>query len=343
MFRISKGKNKAWSLAAYLQHRRFGLCIWAGLAGLACVVASVFSLPPQPLLYGLLLAVLGLLAACIPDYLRQEKRHDVLEQMLKRPAAESRELWPESLSELRPETPMEEACVELLQKQGRELEEKISRERSERKRLEAYYMLWTHQVKTPVSAMRLLLGEMEPSEERLLMETQLFYIEEYLGLLLGYMRLGSKSTDYLFEQVSLDEVLRAGIRKYAPLFIRRKLKLEFEPTGRKEVTDAKWLGFVVEQLLSNSLKYTAEGTISIGWEGGICIRDTGMGIPPEDLPRVQQEGYTGSNGRMEEKSTGLGLSLCRQICDQLSLELDISSRVGEGTRVCIRFRERGEL
>ena len=202
--------------------------------------------------------------------------------------------------------------------------------------LTAYYTLWAHQIKTPIAAMRLLLQQ-EGAENGELGQ-ELFRIDQYVDMAMQYMRLDGSGSDLLLRRYDLDEIIKPAVRKFAPQFIRRKLKLCYEPTGKSVLTDAKWLGFVIEQLLSNSVKYTPEGgtvTIRCTDVPELVIADTGIGIEPEDLPRVFEQGFTGYNGRADRKATGLGLYLCRRVCRKLGHPISIDSRVGEGTAVTI--------
>ena len=202
--------------------------------------------------------------------------------------------------------------------------------------LTAYYTLWAHQIKTPIAAMRLLLQQ-EGAENGELGQ-ELFRIDQYVDMAMQYMRLDGSGSDLLLRRYDLDEIIKPAVRKFAPQFIRRKLKLCYEPTGKSVLTDAKWLGFVIEQLLSNAVKYTPEdGTVTIRCTDvpELVIADTGIGIEPEDLPRVFEQGFTGYNGRADRKATGLGLYLCRRVCRKLGHPISIDSRVGEGTAVTI--------
>lgn len=194
-----------------------------------------------------------------------------------------------------------------------------------------YYTLWAHQIKTPLAAMQLLLTEDPP--DRSALSAELLKTEEYVEMVLSYLRLGCDTTDFVLRRCSLDGIIRAALRKYARLFILKKITLQFHETGRTVLTDEKWLGFVVGQLLSNALKYTPEGgTIRIYGDGEtLAVADTGIGIREEDLPRVFEKGFTGYNGRAEKKSTGIGLYLCRRILTKLGHELTITSRPGQGT------------
>ena len=206
-----------------------------------------------------------------------------------------------------------------------------------------YYTLWAHQIKTPIAAMRLLLQSGDHPQNREL-AAELFKIEQYADMVLQYLRLESESTDFVFARYDLDSIVRRAVRKYAPLFIRSRVALDYAPLSCTVLTDEKWFTFVLEQLLSNSLKYTpAGGSISIYLDPqedkSLVIEDTGIGIRPEDVPRVFEKGFTGYNGRMDKKSTGLGLYLCRQTLKKLSHRIFLSSQVGKGTRIKIDVSE----
>lgn len=197
-----------------------------------------------------------------------------------------------------------------------------------------YYSLWVHQIKTPIAAMDLLLQE-DDSPRRGELEMELLKIGQYVEMVLSYLRLDSDSTDYVLREYPLDDILRQAVRKFAKMFILKKITLDFQETGKTVLTDEKWLLFVVEQVLSNALKYTPEGgTIRIYGDGAtVVIADNGIGIREEDQARVFEKGYTGYNGRADKKSTGIGLYLCRQVMDRLNHGISLTSRPGQGTLV----------
>ena len=158
-----------------------------------------------------------------------------------------------------------------------------------------YYTIWVHQIKTPIAAMRLQLqGEAFEQNRELLEELQ--RIEQYVEMVLTYLRLDAGSTDYVLKNYDLDRIIKQAVRKYASQFIRKRITLEYEPFTCQVLTDEKWLLFVVEQVISNALKYTRSGRVSITLEAPktLCIRDTGIGIDPQDLPRIFEKGFTGN-------------------------------------------------
>ena len=205
-------------------------------------------------------------------------------------------------------------------------------------RADTFYTAWVHQIKTPMAAMGLLLQSGEPDPA--LLKGELFSMEKYVDLVLTYQRLGSDTTDLVLKDCDLDTVIRAAVKaavkEYARLFILKKLTLTFTPTALTVLTDEKWLGFVIGQLLSNALKYTQNGGVSIYARGQrLVIEDTGMGIPPAELPRIFEKSFTGENGRTDRRTTGLGLYLCRQACSLLGHGIAAESEVGKGTRVML--------
>ena len=228
-----------------------------------------------------------------------------------------------------------EKMVTNLYEEKRQLE---SRYQIEKKELEEYYMLWAHQIKTPIAAMNLLLQSGEVKQREL--SAELFKIEQYVEMVLGYLRTEQMTSDLTLKEYDLLSVIRQAVRKYSRLFIIQKIKLNLEEMEYSMLTDEKWILFAIEQILSNALKYTNEGgSISIYMakdrNDTLVIEDTGIGISQEDLPRVVEKGFTGYNGRDHKKSTGLGLYLSREILKKLNHQLTLESEVGVGTKVFI--------
>ena len=202
-----------------------------------------------------------------------------------------------------------------------------------------YYTVWAHQIKTPIASMRLAL-QSEDNDTARRLEGDLNRIESYVEMVLTFLRLDSDSTDYVIRQIELDDVIRQSVRKYSRDFITKKLTMDFKPTGYKVITDDKWLSFVIEQIISNAVKYTSSGGISIRMDepGVLVIKDTGIGIAPEDLPRIFENGFTGFNGREDKRASGIGLYLCKRICDNLGHGIKAESVPGEGTAILLDLK-----
>ena len=200
-----------------------------------------------------------------------------------------------------------------------------------------YYTVWAHQIKTPLAAMKLRLSREDSPLSREL-QGELFRVEQYADMVMTYLRLEESEGDYVFRRVELDGLLRSCIRRFSGEFITKHLRLSYEPTDLTLVTDEKWLSFVVEQLLSNAVKYTTRGGVTIRVsDNALRIEDTGMGIAPEDLPRVFDRGYTGYNGRKDKRASGIGLYLCKRVCDKLGLKLRCESVINVGTSMILEL------
>lgn len=235
-----------------------------------------------------------------------------------------------------PKTLAEEDLQEMLRELKHILEvSETGRENDQRESMD-YYTTWVHQIKTPISTMKMLLDSEDTDQNRELL-AELFRVEQYVEMVLSYLRLGSKTSDYVFREYELDVIIRQAIHKYAPQFVRRRIGLHYSPADVKVLTDAKWLLFIIEQVLSNSIKYTFHGSVTIKMTPGMVLQiaDTGIGIAPEDIPRIFEKGFTGYNGRSEKKSTGLGLYLCKMAADRLSHKISAQSVPGKGTVIFI--------
>lgn len=221
--------------------------------------------------------------------------------------------------------------MQIIECLGTENERLTSSFAAERKQTQDFYTAWVHQIKTPIAVMKLSLGSSETPDRRALQD-ELFRIEQYTDMVLAYQRLGSNSNDLLIQEYVLDELIREVIRKFASQFIYKKLRLEYEGTDLRIVTDKKWFLCILEQLLSNALKYTPSGTITISVDKDtLSVADTGIGIASEDLPRIFEKGYTGVNGRLNDKSSGLGLYLCGEAAALLNIPIRAESKPGEGS------------
>lgn len=204
-----------------------------------------------------------------------------------------------------------------------------------------YFTLWLHQIKTPIAAISLILQRQEvkfAGQKKL--EQELIRLEDYTHMALNYLKLEEAGKEMDLERVTVDEVVKEALKKYAILFIYNDIQLQYEPLEMTVLTDRKWLQVLIEQLLSNSLKYTKTGSIKIFAEDEttLVIEDTGVGIRKEDLPRIFEKGYTGLDGRLHEKSTGLGLFLSRKICERLGHQLTIESEINQGTKAHLNLK-----
>ena len=303
-------------------------------AGLFCALSGVlifwlYGLPGEAIAYLLCLCCIGTSFWAVLSFVRFWRKHKILRKM-----EEAIFVTAEDLPETT--TLIEEDYQHLIQRLVRENRQRQAAADSMLEDLTSYYTLWVHQIKTPIAAMDLLLqaGPDRATE----MEIELQKIAQYVDMVLQYLRLDSTDKDLVLQRCQLDAVVRQTVRKYAKLFILKKIQLVFQETKWEVLSDEKWLCFLLEQLLSNALKYTPEGgKISIFLEGetNLVIADTDIGIAPEDLPRVFEKGFTGNNGRMDKKATGIGLYLCRRVTNLLGHTISIASEPGVGTQVLL--------
>lgn len=336
----------------------------------------------QDLVYAAVLDAILLLITVLVGFFRYSSKVKALSNALKRPVEEQAQL-PEATDDV------EILYHRLLENQSIARSESESGAAIRQSQMRDYYSMWVHQIKTPISAMKLLL-EAEWEELGLLMsddeqsqcgiadmnggnistaglnvvelndaakqkavfkelsdnvgsfEDELFRIEEYVSMALQYQRVSNTENDFVLEKVSLDGVIRDTIKKYAKTMIRRHIGINYSGTKKQVYTDEKWLAFILEQILSNAIKYTPQGYVTIETAEEkdrffITIKDTGIGIKAEDLPRVFEKGYTGYNGHADKKATGIGLYLCRQMADKLGHTIRMESELGKGTKVWIGF------
>ncbi|WBB38499.1 sensor histidine kinase [Parvimonas micra] len=233
---------------------------------------------------------------------------------------------------------------EKLKNQIQELEEANLNLRNDflakEKELQEYFLIWIHQIKTPITAGKLICDSDIENENIKNIKKELIYIEDYTNMALSYLKMANHNTDMDISLVNLDDIIKPLIKKYAILFISNNIKLEYEKLNVKVITDSKWCMVVIEQLLSNAIKYTKNGIVSITFnekENYLEIKDNGIGIKESDLPKIFDKGYSGFNGRQNQKSTGIGLFLVKQILDKLGQKVRLESKLGEGTSVKVYF------
>ena len=315
-------------------------CRYIGILFLLCglffsVVFSLYGIRAEAVWYPLLLCAAAALVFLIAGFRRSCARHREIGWL-----RFGEGVYGDVADALpKPASLLEEDYQALIGRMGaREREEREKRE-TEARELEDYYSVWVHQIKAPIAVMKIMLQQEDTKENREL-AAELFRVEQYADMALSYIRLGSGASDLVIQEYSLDEIVRRAIRKYAGQFIRRKLKVVYEGTDQWVLTDAKWLSLIIEQLLSNAVKYTAEGsiTITVDDEKQLTVADTGIGIAPEDLPRIFEKGYTGYNGRTGKQSTGIGLYLCRMAADRLGHLITAESEPGKGSRFTVDLR-----
>ena len=330
------------SIFSFLKIRKVLIIIFIGIVVIFGILFYLYDIPFDAIIYGCELSFVWCAVCLFIDFYKYYKRHKLL-HINREQFFDDAEQLPEHMDII------EYDYQELAKKLYQAKQELISKNRIAKKELLDYYGMWVHQIKTPIAALDILLQNTERmlyqlDEKEMMqkaisvsdMKMELFKIEQYVEMALNYLRVEDISSDLVFKKHELDDMVRQVIRKYAKIFISKKIKIDFKLTKACIVTDEKWFIFVLEQIISNALKYIKKGQIFIYMkEKSLVIEDTGIGIPAEDLPRIFEKGFTGENGRSFTKSTGMGLYLCKNLCDKLGLGLKITSKENEGTEVSI--------
>ena len=309
----------------YLKSRLGVIILLLVAEGIFASSYFLFDMPVVTVLYPLIMSAVVILTAAVIDYLIIFNKHKKIQQ----------NSFPD------PSGTIEKDYLEIIEKLKEEQEYSKQKSVSDYNNMVEYYTVWAHQIKTPIASMRLQLQSEDTDFSRRL-EGDLNRIEAYVEMVLTFLRLDSDSTDYVIREIDLDAVIKPAIRKFARDFISKKLSMDFKPTEAKVLSDDKWLSFVIEQVISNAVKYTKDGGIKIymNESGILCVEDTGIGISAEDLPRVFENGYTGFNGREDKRASGIGLYLCKRICDNLGHKISARSEPGKGTTIMIDLRRR---
>ena len=336
----------------YISKIKFYIILQLFPVMLAEIIFFLYQLPIEPMVYVTVFWLITGICACLNGFYRYRKKVEQLELIAAAPDI--------NLSQMDSPVGQDERFQQEIMQQLNQM--RIDVENASQKSSEDmtdYYTMWAHQIKTPIFALRLLLQEStEENKEKL---SELFKIEQYVEMVLGYLRTEDMSSDLKLSRCSLDRIIRDQIHKYAGIFVSKKLTLTYESISQDVLTDEKWLGFVIGQILSNALKYTRTGgiriylekklsldtddvSISIGNNGcnkvenlTLIIEDTGIGIRAEDIPRIFEKGYTGVNGRDDNRATGIGLYLSNKIMRKLGHRLYITSTEGKGTKVFLEF------
>ncbi len=372
-------KMRLW--IRYLQEKKFMLALYFLTTGLFVAVGSLYHIENLgKLCYAAVLTLAVWAVAGILEGIKYVQRSRRLEAIFRYYEQSGEMILGDEEKKLEPLADSIEYAESYEEAQALFLKAMNERQGKERRRWEQktaergdYYLMWTHQIKTPIAAMKLLLERSElPDRDSFLMKEELFKIEQYVEMVLVFQRLESISDDMVLQEYNLQSLVRQAVKKYSVLFINKGLKLQLGELDFGIVTDEKWFVFCLEQLLSNSIKYTSRGSISVWAEAGtagralraepgteemlqaglksgkrvlLLLEDTGIGIRAEDLPRIFERGFTGYNGRLDKRSTGIGLYLCRRVYEKLGITVQVESEDGQGTKVTLGIprAEAGEV
>ena len=283
-------------------------------------------------LYLLLLCTVVWAEFFYSEYLRSRKKSRDIHD-----AAENEENIEELLP--KPEGQTERAYDELLRKVIRDGKTRDERMKSVQADADEYYTMWIHQIKTPIAAMQLLISSQESGENKRMMSSEMMQIESYCQMALNYLKLGDDEQDFVFKEYELFPMVKKVVKKYAASFIDKKISLNILENSTPQIlTDEKWFCFLFEQIFSNAVKYTKQGGITIyADDSALYVEDTGIGIREDDIPRIFEKGYTGLNGRLDQRATGIGLYLAKTTADKLNIRISVQSQSGVGSKFGLTF------
>ncbi len=232
---------------------------------------------------------------------------------------------------------------EFLQTLGKSMKEHVNEYRKETKEYKEYIELWIHEVKLPIAAAKLMINNHRLQVPEGL-EREIDRIESYTEQALFYARSNDVEKDYFIREIPLSDIVNETVSLNRRELLSMQINLSLHDLDLKVYTDAKWMIFILNQILSNSLKYMDDVAPCIEIYGekseestSLWIQDNGIGIKEEEVSRVFEKGFTGSNGRLKKKSTGIGLYLCRKLCNRLGASVDLQSGENQGCTVRITF------
>lgn len=312
-------KKDLWTVVrGWWQTRWLFVVGFGGFALLLGILASLFGVDRDLLSYGLLLLLVWSVVICVLDIVQAVKAYTQVQAQ----------------KSLETGTAVELYLQESLQQLEQEKAEVVKEQRLFYQHLQDYYTLWAHQMKVPLAASQLLVEDMEQGQYKNLLTQELFKIQQYTDLVLNYLRLQSFHDDLVLQEEALSDLVHAAVRKFSLFFIHDQIGLDLGDLSARLVTDKKWFGLLLEQFLSNAVKYSKGTSLSIYLDGkDLVIADRGIGISQTDLERVWERGFSGYNGRLTQQSSGLGLYLAKQIADGLGIGISLTSQVGQGTQV----------
>lgn len=324
------GMSLAKLLLLYLKDRVAYIMAIILFAVIFGVLAFLYSMPLSGAFYSIVICLCICLLAALPDFFYFRKKLSILQQ--------TEDFIKGGVDNLpAADTYTEQQYQALVSDFDAAFRDIITKNRLSYGEMQDFYAQWVHQIKTPIAAMSLIIQENDALPQKAALAQELFKIERYTEAVLNYLRLSEATADLLLQPCNLEEMVKQAVKKYAPIFIGKNIAVKLTSLSCKVLTDEKWFVMALEQIISNALKYTQSGSVEIYASEGpvLVIKDTGAGISAEDLPRIFEKGYTGYNGRMDKKATGIGLYLAKKALDKLGHKIEITSKEKEGTTVSI--------
>ncbi|SHH68651.1 hypothetical protein SAMN02745196_01029 [Clostridium collagenovorans DSM 3089] len=326
-------------LKYYLQNKVVHISMYIVLMGLIQFMLYMFKVP-SPLMISILILMLTFIILEVTyDYNRKK---DFFNEFLENlDQLDKKYLITEIIK--KPNFIEGKIIYESLQDINKNIYEEIEQYKNSVSDFKEYIEMWIHEVKIPIASSVLILHNNKPDTVKKV-QLQINRIESYVEQVLYYVRSKNAEKDYLIKQCNLKEIINSVVRKNKDILISKHIAINVEDVSESILSDSKWLEFIINQIISNSIKYSKDESPKISFrseskEGKIIlhIEDNGLGINKSDLPRVFNKSFTGENGRGNSSSTGMGLYLCKKLCNKIGHFIEVNSEKNIFTRVSITF------
>ena len=317
-------------LYEYLKMKKTSIIGILGVYAILFVFVILYRIPIEVILYPFILTIVFVLMVLLFDYIKyKEKVNKIIQICNDVSSCYSVKINDKNI--------FDEYYLDIINELLKENRKQVSQIQKKVSDINDYFSIWVHQIKTPIASMKLKIDNEQM--DLLQLASDLNRIDHYVDLVLSFLKFDEEKIDLYFRKTDVDRIMRESLKKFSNDFIIKKIKLDYKLSKREVLTDEKWLSFVFDQLLSNALKYTDKGTISIYYDGDscLCIKDSGIGIALADIERLFEKGFTGYNGRQYKKASGIGLYMCKRMCDKLNIAISIESVVNEYTLVKLKF------
>lgn len=317
-------------LNEYLKMKKTSIIGILGVYAILFVFVYLYRIPIEVILYPFILTIVFVLIVLLFDYIKyKEKVNKIIQICNDISSCYSVKINDKNI--------FDEYYLDIINELLKENRKQVSQIQKKISDINDYFSIWVHQIKTPIASMKLKIDNEQM--DLLQLASDLNRIDHYVDLVLSFLKFDEEKIDLYFRKTDVDRIMRESLKKFSNDFIIKKIRLDYKLSKREVLTDEKWLSFVFDQLLSNALKYTDKGTISIYYDGDscLCIKDSGIGIALADMERLFEKGFTGYNGRQYKKASGIGLYMCKRMCDKLNIAISIESIVNEYTLVKLKF------
>lgn len=328
------------SLITYLKEKRIAIFLFAIVIGICVALLSVFRVNTSCIIAEVMIMLVAFIIVLTADYWKRNKFYK--DFITKLENLDQKYLITEMLGEAE----FEEAVIlkESIYEIDKSMKEKVNQLNRTNEEFKEYLEMWIHEIKRPLSALTLMNynGNMDEEKQKVLIKK----IEHYVEQILFLARADAAEKDYLMKRTVLEKCVNKAIVSNKEILLESHVSVEREQLGTEVVTDAKWLEFILGQIISNSVKYVKNNERTIKFSALensedkktiLVVEDNGIGIPQEDVPRIFEKSFTGSNGHTNEKATGMGLYICKKLCNKMGNKIWAQSKEGEYTKIYIEF------